>query len=80
MHTHQAITAKSKEYGSIDNEAWERGVRDGFAGGRHPAANEYSYSSGWIEGEAARLGYDVSVQIAEICGLLPCEARRRQTA
>lgn len=55
---------------TINKEAWERGVRDGFAGERHPVADEYSYSSGWIEGEAARCGNEVSVRAAQICGLI----------
>jgi hypothetical protein len=64
---------------TIDQKAWERGVRDGFARFRDPSAYSamtnaaYSYWSGWIEGDAARGGYEVSVQAAKTCGLLPRE-------
>jgi hypothetical protein len=60
---------------TIDKESWERGVRDGFAAGRRrlcpDTADPYSYWSGFTEGEAARQGYEVTVDVAKICGLLP---------
>ena len=58
---------------TIDKQAWERGVRDGFATGRRglcpDSLDAYSYWSGFIEGEAARHGDEVSVDVAKICGL-----------
>lgn len=56
---------------TIDKEAWERGVRDGFAGERHQDVDEYSYWSGWIEGDAAHRGNETSVRVAQICGVGP---------
>lgn len=66
---------------TIEKEAWERGVRDGYAGRKEPPVrlddidgakweDLYSYSSGWIEGDAARQGYQVTVDVARICGLI----------
>ena len=68
---------------TIEKEAWERGIRDGFAGRKESPVrldeidrekwekDLYSYSSGWIEGDAARQGHEVTVDVARLCGLLP---------
>lgn len=60
---------------TINKEAFEHGVRAGFAGERgspYPVKTEesFSYASGWIEGEAARGGFEVTMDVARICGLV----------
>ena len=60
----------------IDRESWERGVRDGFATGRRgivpDSMDALSYWSGFIEGEAARHGYEVSVDVVELTQSYRC--------
>lgn len=59
----------------IDKESWARGIRDAYRTGIRglcpDSADPYSYWCGWTEGEAARQGYEVTVDVARICGLLP---------
>lgn len=62
---------------TIDVDSWEQGVRDGAAArpspswarglSRAPGRDSYSYNSGYIEGQAYRGGYEVSMRVAEIC-------------
>lgn len=58
----------------MDKESWERGVRDayrtGIAGLCPPDADPYSYWRGWKDGDAARHGAEVTVDVARICGLV----------
>lgn len=66
---------------ALDKKIWDQGIRAGFAGKREPwldhlgQSDAYSYFSGWIEGEAARRGYEVTLDVAKICGLLPEKAK-----
>jgi hypothetical protein len=60
----------------IDRQSWEQGVKDGAAnkpapawsrGSSHGAGRDsFSYSSGRVEGEAYRRGYEVTKQVADV--------------
>lgn len=55
---------------TMDKESWARGVRDGFKTGIRglcpDSVDPYSYWSGWIEGEAARHGEDITDDAAKV--------------
>jgi hypothetical protein len=65
----------------IDRKSWEQGVRDGAALAsppgwacglsKGPGRDAYSYNSGYLEGEAYRWGYEVSMYVAEVCRAAP---------
>jgi hypothetical protein len=60
----------------FDRQSWEQGIVDGakrrkrpawtYGPSKGPRRDTYSYTSGYIEGEAFRNGYEVSMEVARI--------------